>query len=123
MRHMSNLKSFKGMSLLFVGLMVVLALAPAWTQARVSPTISGPADGEGDPLDSNDYSSGGGSSDSDNDLHEQAVAPDRDLGDKLIRTLLVRDGVAFLPFFVGPHVNVLIIELPVMQPTAVEYAD
>lgn len=124
MRHMSNLKSFKVMLVVFVGLLVALALAPQWTQARVNPAIAGPADdGEGDPLDSNDYSSGGGGS-SDNDIHDQtAVTDPADLGGRMIRTVLRFGDVMFVPFFHGSTVSIQVIELPVRHTMAVEHAD
>lgn len=124
MRHMSNFKSLKVMSMVFVGLLVALALAPQWTQARVNPAIAGPADGgEGDPLDSNDYSNGGGGS-TDNDIHEQSTVIDSpDLGGRMLWTILRRGDVVFLPFFHGSIMNIQTIELPIRHSAAVEHAD
>lgn len=123
MRHMSNLKSLKAMFVICVGLLFALAFAPAWTQARVDRTIAGPVGGdEGDPLDSNDYSSGGSGNTGD-DIYEQTIAPDRDLGSRLVSIVVFKDGKVLVPFFSGAILTVRIIELPVLKSAAVEYAD
>lgn len=122
---MSNLKNYQVISFVFVGLLVALALAPQWTQARVNETIASPADdGEGDPLDSNDYSSRGDGDTADNDLHaDTSVTETGDLCGRVLLSALRRGNVVFLPFLHGSILNVQVIELPMRHAMAVEHAD
>lgn len=62
---------------LLIGLLGMLLISPLGVQAKVEIGIGADLGDEGDPLDSNDYSSGGGGT-SDNDIHDSYTAPPSD---------------------------------------------
>jgi hypothetical protein len=106
--------------LLMIGLLLTLMFGPQFVQARVVRAVGGDLNGEGDPLDSNDYTGGGGG-DTDNDIHEFDSGLIDGVGHKLIRSLLIRRGALLMPFFHGSQLHLRIIDSPVLLPTAVEY--
>ena len=122
MRQMKKSMQSKALVLVLVSLLVAVLVAPQFVQARADRQIESGYLGEGDPLDSNDYTDGGSGGGTDNDVHEYTTAPDEDLGQSFIRSLLQRNGKLFVPFFHGASLYVRVIDVPVKQLAAVQYA-
>lgn len=101
MRHFEQNSFSRVLAVVLAGFLTVFLLGPISAGAKLDVAIDPGAGGEGDPLDSNDYSSGGGSS-SDTDIHEDAAAPVEDGLLRIIRTLIVdQTGALIVPFFQG----------------------
>ena len=122
MRHMKNLPFFRIFACLLVGLAGMLFLNPSGAQARKDASQGGGALGEGDPLDSNDYSGGGGGG-KDIYPHLSAAGFSEEGGLGIFSALLLdQNGVLVLPFFPG-GVPVIQVVIPAMDPPAVPHAD
>ncbi len=121
MRQMSTSIQSKVMVLLLVGMLVTMMFGPQFVQARVVRAIGGDLSGEGDPLDSNDYSDAGSGGNSDNDIHELTGVPVERDGRDFIRSLLFKQGRLVLPLFRGSQVYFQILETPWLSSAAVEH--
>jgi hypothetical protein len=107
---------------LLAGLLGFCLFDPSAALARVDVTREDDLGGEGDPLDSNDYTGGGGGSDS--DLHEDMTAPVDAVILRIIRTIFVDEsGNAFLPFFHNGVPSIQLIMVPTFDSSAVTHAN
>ena len=122
MRHMKHSLLTRISVCLLAGFLGVFLLQPLGALARVDVSLGGGLGGEGDPLDSNDYTNGGGGGDT--DVHEDSSAPVEDIFLGIIRTIFVDEsGAVLLPFFQGGSPVIQFILIPAIDSAAVTHAN
>ena len=125
MRHMKNLTLPRVFTCLLVTLLGMLLLSPLGVQAREVVGRDDGSGGEGDPLDSNDFGTGGGGDGGgDSDIHDSLSAPPSDGIMRFIMTLLVdENGALVLPFFQNGVPVIQVVTFPEIDLTAEPHAD
>ena len=99
MRLMNYSTCSKVFQCVLIGLIGIFLISPLGAQARLDLLLGGDLVDEGDPLDSNDYSTGGGS-DTDNDICDTYTAPDVDGFPTVVRIFFgERIGSLVIPVF------------------------
>lgn len=112
-------------SCLLAGMLGAILINPMGVQAKVVVGLDDGSGSEGDPLDSNDYGTGGsGDGGNDTDIHDSMAAPPDDKFLRVIHTLFVdKHGALILPIFQNGVPTVRFVIFPDTDFSAVTHAD